>query len=80
MNVLGQRVGVGGAWDNIDDKSASLRERSVQSACTDVRISLIKCCGMAALYGMTPLAMGAALGLEAVPDMYVSINKLNGYA
>jgi hypothetical protein len=69
MNVLGQKAGVGGTWDNTDDRSVLLRERSIQSACADVRISLSKCCGMAALYGLAPLALGGATGLAAVADM-----------
>ena len=68
MNLLGQRAGVGGCWDNIDDKSSYLRERAILSACADVESSLIKCCGMAAIYGLFPLAVGTAVGLEAVPD------------
>jgi hypothetical protein len=69
MNVLGQKTGVGGNWDNTDDRSVRLRERSIQSACADVRISISKCCGMAALYGLAPLALGGATGLSAVADM-----------
>jgi len=71
LNLLGQRTGVGGAWDDQDDKSSLLRERAVQSACADVRVSLLKSCGLAALFGLTPLAIGAALGLDAMADMYV---------
>ena len=69
MNMLGQRTGVGGAWDDIDDKSALLRERSIQGACSDVKLSLIKCCGLAALFGLAPVALGSGVGLNAVPDM-----------
>jgi hypothetical protein len=69
MNLLGQRVGVGGLWDDLDDKSSLLRQRAIQTACVDVRTSLITCCGMASLYGLTPLALGTAVGLSAIPDM-----------
>ena len=69
MNLLGQRVGVGGSWDDIDDRSYLLRQRAVQAACTDVKTALISCCGMAALYGVVPLAVGCSLGLEAITDM-----------
>jgi hypothetical protein len=69
MNLLGQRVGVGVYWDDIDDKAPSLRDRSIQSACCDVRVSMTKCCGMTALYGVAPLALGSATGLDAQPDM-----------
>jgi hypothetical protein len=69
MNVLGQRVGVGGKWDDVDEKSSSIRERSIFSACKDVRVALVKCCGIAALYGLAPLAFGTAFGLQAMADM-----------
>jgi Mediator complex subunit MED14 len=69
MNLLGQRVGVGGFWDDVDDMSSSLRQRAIQSACLDVKVALISCCGMAVLYGVAPLAFGTALGLSAVPDL-----------
>lgn len=69
VNVLGQRVGVGGTWDDTDDKSAMLRERAILTAGIDVKESLIKCCGVAALYGLTPVAVATGLGLDAVPDM-----------
>ena len=69
LNLLGQRAGVGGAWDDLDDQSALLRERSVRTACGDVRTALVHCCGVAVLYGLVPLALGVAVGLNAVPDM-----------
>lgn len=69
MNLLGQRVGVGGSWDDIDDRSHLLRQRAVQSACSDVKAALISCCGMAALYGVVPLALGSSVGLAAITDM-----------
>jgi hypothetical protein len=69
MNLLGQRAGVGGSWDNIDEKSSHLRERAIHTACVDVEASLMKCCGMAAMYGLSPLAFGAATGIDAAPDM-----------
>ena len=69
MNLLGQRVGVGGSWDDIDDRSYLLRQRAIQSACIDVKTSLISCCGMAALYGVVPLALGSSVALEAITDM-----------
>jgi hypothetical protein len=68
-NLLGQRVGVGGTWDDVDDMSPSLRQRAIQTACLDVKTSLISCCGMAVLYGVVPLAFGCTLGLSAIPDM-----------
>eukprot|EP00977_Amphora_coffeiformis_P009015 scaffold2043_cov166-Amphora_coffeaeformis.AAC.14 len=69
MNVLGQRVGVGGHWDDVDEMSPSLRERNIAQACRDVRHALITACGVAALYGLAPLAIGAAFGVAATPDM-----------
>eukprot|EP00539_Tryblionella_compressa_P005224 CAMPEP_0178776172 /NCGR_PEP_ID=MMETSP0744-20121128/24583_1 /TAXON_ID=913974 /ORGANISM="Nitzschia punctata, Strain CCMP561" /LENGTH=290 /DNA_ID=CAMNT_0020433197 /DNA_START=71 /DNA_END=943 /DNA_ORIENTATION=+ len=69
MNVLGQRTGVGGAWRDRDDKSASLRQRAIHLACQDVKVSLMTCCGMAALYGLSAVAMGVATGVQASPDM-----------
>jgi hypothetical protein len=69
MNVLGQRTGVGGAWKDTDDMSASLRQRAIHVACGDVRVSLITCCGMASIYGLSALAIGVATGVAASPDM-----------
>jgi hypothetical protein len=69
MNLLGQRVGVGGRWDDIDDRSYLLRQRAIQSACEDVKTALISCCGIAALFGVVPVALGGATGLDANPDM-----------
>lgn len=69
MNVLGQRVGVGGHWDDVNEMSASLRERSIGQACRDVRQAIITACGIAALYGLAPLAIGAAFGVTVTPDM-----------
>jgi hypothetical protein len=69
MNVLGQRTGVGGAWNDTDRLSASLRQRATHVACQDVRVSLITCCGMAALYGLSAIAIGVATGVAASPDM-----------
>jgi len=69
MNVLGQRTGVGGAWKDHDDRSASLRQRAIGLACKDVKVSLVSCCGMAALYGLSAVALGVATGIEASPEM-----------
>jgi hypothetical protein len=69
MNVLGQRTGVGGSWKDTDHMSASLRQRAIQVACKDVRVSLLTCCGMAAVYGLSALAIGVATGVAASPDM-----------
>ena len=69
MNALGQRTGVGGAWKDNNDMSASLRVRAISIACKDVRVSLITCCGMAALYGLSSVAVGVATGVAPTPDM-----------
>ena len=69
MNVLGQRVGVGGQWDDKDSQSASIRDRSIAQACRDVTISMTKCCGLVALFGLAPMAIGTSLGMNAVPDV-----------
>ncbi|CAB9497839.1 expressed unknown protein [Seminavis robusta] len=69
MNALGHRAGVGGAWKDRDSMSASLRQRAIQSACGDVRIALMKACGIAALYGLSALALGVATGVTVTHDM-----------
>jgi hypothetical protein len=69
MNLIGQRVGVGGKWEDIDDQSTSLRERSIATACADVKSALTMCSGMAALYGIVPIAIKASVGLEASSEM-----------
>jgi hypothetical protein len=69
MNALGHRAGVGGAWKDRDSMSASLRQRSIQSACGDVGLALMKACGIASLYGLSALALGVATGVTVTPDM-----------
>ena len=69
MNALGYRTGVGGTWDDLDSQSSLLRHRAIQSACTDVKTSLVTCCAMSALFGLAPIAMASAVGLDATPDM-----------
>ncbi|KAL3942036.1 MAG: hypothetical protein SGBAC_003697 [Bacillariaceae sp.] len=80
-NVLGQRTGVGGSWNDKDAMSASLRLRAVQTACKDVKVSLQNCCGMAAMYGLVAISLGVATGVSAEPDMAggsLELNKSNG--
>jgi hypothetical protein len=69
MNLIGQRVGVGSKWEDIDDQSTSLRERSISTACADVKSALTMCSGMAALYGIVPVAIKTSVGLEASSEM-----------
>ncbi len=69
LNVLGQRTGVGGGWKDSDDMSASLRQRAIQLACKDVRVSLISCCGMSAVFGLSALSMSVATGVTPQVDM-----------
>ena len=49
--------------------SALLRRRSIQSASADVKVSLMTCCGMAALYGMAATAVGVATGVQPAADL-----------
>mmetsp|Transcript_23496 Transcript_23496/g.65361 ORF Transcript_23496/g.65361 Transcript_23496/m.65361 type:complete len:869 (-) Transcript_23496:36-2642(-) len=80
MNVLGQRVGVGRSWDDKDEQSASIRDRSIGLACRDVSVSISKCCGFAGLFGIGPAAF-AALGINAVPDMAgETIDSMPGFS
>mgnify|MGYP005845856475 CR=1 FL=1 len=69
MNALGYRAGVGGVWKDRDSMSASLRRRAIQAACSDVRVALIKSCGIAAMYGLSALALGVATGVAVTHDM-----------
>jgi len=69
MNILGTRAGVGGVWCDKNDMSASLRQRTIHNACKDVRASLISCCGMAIVYGLSALAIGVATGITAQADL-----------
>lgn len=69
MNLLGQRTGVGGDWVNASEADALLRQRSIQMACGDVKASLMTCCGVAAVYGLSALSLGVATGVTAVVDM-----------
>eukprot|EP00934_Nitzschia_sp_Nitz4_P004227 Nitzschia sp. Nitz4//scaffold89_size161592//34285//37170//NITZ4_002366-RA/size161592-processed-gene-0.5-mRNA-1//1//CDS//3329559580//4217//frame0 len=68
MNVLGQRTGVGGGWKDNDDQSPRLRQRAIQLACKDVGVSLMSCCGMAAVYGLSAVALRVATGVSAHAD------------
>lgn len=69
MNLLGQRTGVGGEWVDTNEADALLRQRSIQLACADVKASLMTCCGVAAVYGLSALSLGVATGVTAVADM-----------
>jgi len=69
LTVLGQRTGVGSGWNDVDGMSASLRKRAIELACKDVRVSLMTCCGMAAVFGLSALSMNTATGVAAQPDM-----------
>jgi hypothetical protein len=69
LNQLGHRTGLGSAWDNVSAESASLRARAIHLSCVDVKACLVRCCGATALYGTLPAAIGAAVGMAAVPDL-----------
>ncbi|KAL7545173.1 hypothetical protein ACHAWF_008525 [Thalassiosira exigua] len=69
-DALGRRCGVGGEWNDVDPAhSASLRERSIGQTCSDVRASLMTCCGVAAAFGVGAMALRIAGGVDPVVDM-----------
>jgi len=67
MDTLGRKCGVGGEWNDVE--SASLREKSVDQTCHDVRASLMTCSGMAAVFGVAAIALKIAGGVDPVADM-----------
>jgi hypothetical protein len=69
MDTLGRKCGVGGEWDDLDAQSSSLREKSVDQTCDDVRASLMTCCGMATAFGVAVVALKIACGVDPVVDM-----------
>ena len=70
MDILGRRVGVGGNWDDFDDRSSpALREKSIMQSCDDVRSSLMTCSGIAAIYTVGAIAAAVATGVSPKPDM-----------
>mmetsp|Transcript_28168 Transcript_28168/g.51488 ORF Transcript_28168/g.51488 Transcript_28168/m.51488 type:complete len:254 (-) Transcript_28168:270-1031(-) len=69
MDTLGRKCGVGGDWNDIDGQSTSLREKSVDQTCHDVRASLMACSGMAAVFGVLAIALKVAGGVDPVADM-----------
>jgi hypothetical protein len=69
MDTLGRKCGVGGEWNDLHAQSASLRDKSVNQTCHDVRASLITCCGMATVFGVAAIALKIACGVDPVADM-----------
>ena len=69
MDTLGRKCGVGGRWNDIDAQSASLREKSINQTCHDVRASLITCSGIAAVFGVGSMGLKIAGGVDPVVDM-----------
>ena len=71
MNVLGQRTGVGiHSWNDSDENnSPSLRKRAIGLACKDVKVSLMTCCGMSVLYGLSIVSLNVASGIDSSPEM-----------
>ncbi|KAL3788547.1 hypothetical protein ACHAW5_009393 [Stephanodiscus triporus] len=69
MDTLGRKCGVGGEWNDLDAQSASLREKSVDQTCYDVRASLMTSCGMATAFGVVAIALKIACGVDPVADM-----------
>lgn len=69
MDTLGRKCGVGGEWNDVDKQSASLREKSVDQSCKDVMVSLMSCCGIAAVFGVGAIALKVACGVDPAADM-----------
>jgi hypothetical protein len=69
MNALGLKAGLGEPWHDKDDESALIRQRAIHSASLDVRLSLMNCCAMAAMYGLAALSLGTATGISAGVDL-----------
>ena len=69
MDVIGRRAGIGGKWEDIDNSSSALRQKSISSACSEVYLSLMSCSAIAAVYGVAAIAAGVATGTNAVVDM-----------
>jgi len=69
MDTLGRKCGVGGRWNDIDSQSASLREKSINQTCHDVRASLITCSGIAAVFGVGAIGLKIAGGIDPVVDI-----------
>lgn len=70
MDTLGRKCGVGGEWNDIDAiQSSSLREKSIDQTCRDVRASLMSSCGMAAVFGVGAMALKIAGGVDPLVDM-----------
>ena len=69
MSLLGERVGVGGTWVDTEASATSLRARAVETACRDVRKSLVTCAGIAAIFGLSALALKVSSGVEALVDV-----------
>ncbi len=68
-DTLGRKCGVGGTWNDIDDQSSSLREKSIDMTCNDVGVALVTCCGMASVFGVAAISLKIAGGVDPVIDM-----------
>ena len=68
LNILGRRVGVGGDWNDEKDGD-QLRRRAIEKDCVDVRVSLMSCCGVAAVFGTVSRALAIVTGTDAVADL-----------
>ena len=68
-DTLGRKCGVGGNWNDIDAQSASLRAKSIDVTCRDVRVALMNCSAMAAVFGVATMALKIAGGVDPVLDM-----------
>ena len=69
IDTLGRKCGVGGQWNDIDAQSASLREKSINQTCQDVRSSLMTCAGMSAVFGVGTIALKIVGGVNPAVDM-----------
>jgi len=69
MDTLGRKCGVGGLWNDIDAQSVSLREKSINQTCHDVRASLITCSGIASVFGVGTIGLKIAGGIDPVVDV-----------
>jgi hypothetical protein len=68
-DTLGWKCGVGGDWNDIDAQSALLRAQSIDQTCRDVRVSLMNCTAIAAVFGVATMGLKIAGGVDPVADM-----------
>lgn len=69
MNILGQRVGVGGKWHDNSLEAERLRLRAIANDCVDVRESLMLCCGISSIFGVVGKSIGLLAGVDTMADV-----------